>query len=138
MSLYISINSPSARHSKSSIDTAITRVAVQAATEKRSGSLPSGPMLDVTFLLPGENEKPGFNGMRMGGYTPDEDTLFFQTAVPDHILDSDDAERYVAMVMEDVIYNAGDFFRGSDIPFDQDLWLAAMDRLVHSPAEQQH
>jgi hypothetical protein len=130
MSLYISINTPSASIAKSSIDEAISFFAAHAAIEKQQGRLPDGPSLDVTFMLPGEHEKPPFKGMRMGGYTQESDTLFFETAVPDHILKSSEAPRYVATVMQDVVFHAQEYFEEHKIKFDAHNWLMALSKLI--------
>lgn len=126
MSLYISINTASSELNHSPINDAITFVAAHAALERRKGLIPDGPSLDITFLLPGQLEKPDFSGMRMGGYNYDGDTLFFETAVPEHILHSNDAPRYVAVVMQDVISHATDFFKEKNIQFDADRWREVM------------
>ena len=122
MSLYISINTASARLSNSLIYEAVTLIAAHASIAKRQGRLPNGPSLDLTFLLPGEYETPPFVGMRMGNYTIESDTLFFETAVPKQILQSDQAPRYVAVVMLDVIEHASEFFLEKKIEFDISRW----------------
>ena len=132
MGLFISINTASAQLGQSPIDEAITFVATHAAMEKRQGQIPEGPSLDVTFLLPGELDKPGFDGMRMGGYTQESDTLFFETAVPEHILKSNEAPRYVAMVMQDVVAHASEFFTENKIRFDRLRWQQVMHNLTES------
>lgn len=132
MSLYISINTASSTLTQSPINDAITFVAVHAALEKQQGALPDGPALDVTFLLPGEFESPDFDGMRMGGYTHEGDTLFFETAVPRHIIKSDEAPRYVALVMQDVVEHANEFFAEQDIRFDVGHWRRAIATLTQT------
>ena len=132
MGLFISINTASAELSKSPIDDAITFVAAHAAVEKRQGLIPEGPSLDVTFLLPGALDKPDFSGMRMGGYTQESHTLFFETAVPEHILKSVSAPRYVATVMQEVVTNANAFFAENNIPFDSQRWRQVMHSLTES------
>jgi hypothetical protein len=134
MSLYISMNMPSTSLAKSPIDDAITFVAMHANIESRQGNLPEGPSLDVTFLLPGAHEVPPFSGMRMGGYTREGNTLFFETAVPRHILNSDQAPIYVAAVMQDVVDHAQAFFLENQISFDQDNWQQVIDNLTRSEA----
>lgn len=129
MSLYISINKPSQLLEKSSIDTAITVLAANAAIEKRSGRLPNGPALDITFMLPYENDTPPFKGMRMGGYTQDNKTLYFESAVPEHIVDSKNASRYVVVALQDAVDNAGEFFSSNNIIFDKAQWHRAIDSL---------
>lgn len=130
MSLYISINTPSKELVKSPIDDAITVLAANAAIENRNGHLPKGPSLDVTFMLPSINEVPPFKGMRMGGYTRQNQTLFFESAVPEHIVRSKDAPRYVAIALLDVIDNASGFFKNNNIAFDEMQWHRAILPLV--------
>lgn len=130
MALYISINTASSSTSKSPIDEAVTFLAAQAAIEKRQGGLPDGPSLDVTFLLPGEFETPPFEGMRMGGYTEEDGTLHFETAVPGHILKSTQAPSYVSAVMLDVVEHAHAFFASNKIEFDRNHWQRAVDNMT--------
>lgn len=130
MSLYISINTPSKDLEKSPIDTAITVLAANAAIEKRSGHLPHGPALDITFMLPNDKDIPPFKGMRMGGYTHEIDTLFFESAVPEHIIYSRSAPRYVALTIQDAVDNASDFFKENNIAFDTVRWYRAIMPLI--------
>lgn len=130
MSLYISIHSPSKELDKSSIDTAITVLAANTEIERRNGRLPDGPALDITFMLPFENEVPDFSGMRMGGYTEENHTLFFHSAVPKHIVYSENASRYVVLTLQDAIDNAVEFFQDYNIPFDKTHWHNAIQPLL--------
>ncbi len=140
MSLYISINTPSPTLDKSPIDEAITFMATQVAVEKRNGRLPqSGPVLDVTFMLSVAQDKPSFKGMRMGGYTDENNTLYFETAVPVSISHSTQATRYVTAVLHDVVDHAARYFTEQDIPFDSAHWLRAVNyfaELEDAPAIQ--
>ena len=126
MSLYININTPSKTLEKSPIDTAITVLAANAAIEKRSGRFPEGPALDITFMLPDKSEFPPFKGMRMGGYTNENQTLYFESAVPEHVVNSKSASRYVVVALQDAIDNAGDFFESYNIDFNKDHWYRAI------------
>lgn len=126
MSLFISINTPSKELEKSSIDTAITVLAANAAIEKKGGRLPQGPALDITFMLPNNDDVPPFEGMRMGGYTEDNKTLFFESAVPEHIVFSKHASRYVAATLQDAVDNACEFFSSNNIAFDKTHWTRAI------------
>jgi len=129
MGMYISVATASSELSASPITDAITLLAAKIADEKKQGSLPGGPTLDVTFMLPGEVEKPPFTGMRMGGYTKESDTLYFETAVPEHIIHSQLAAEYVAMVMQDVIVHADAFFVENKRVFDTRKWWKCVERL---------
>ena len=131
MSLYISIKFPDKSLSNSPIDTAITALASKLAVEKRNGRLSDAPALDLTFMLPGKNEKPDFSGMRMGGYSNDNRTLYFETAVPEHILLSDSAPDYVARVLEDMIMNAEIYFNDTGVDFDTAHWRKALGKFTN-------
>lgn len=131
-SMCISMKTPSHDLSKSPIDQAITALAVRAATEGRSGGLPDGPTLDLTFLLSSKDDRPPFDGMRMGGYTADNQTLFFEAAVPQAMGHSAQAPQYVAAVLQDVIDNATDYFDQLNVAFDGPQWQQALIPLLAS------
>lgn len=130
MSLYISTNTPSPDLDKSPIDEAITSLAAHIAVEKRNGHLPQGPALDITFMLSTDDDAPPFSGMRMGGYTEENKTLFFEAAVPIQMARSTAAPFYVAMVLQDAVENARDFFDATEVEFDTDRWLRAIAPIV--------
>jgi hypothetical protein len=132
MSLFISINTPSKELEKSPIDDAITILAANAAVEKRNGHLPKGPALDITFMLPSNNDVPPFSGMRMGGFTNENQTLYFESAVPEHIVRSKHAPRYVALALQDVVDNASDFFKSNNVDFDEAQWHRAIAPLIRT------
>lgn len=133
MALYIGMKTPSPDLNKSLIDQAITFMASHIAVEKRSGRLPeSGPVLDVTFMLSSKDDAPPFNGMRMGGYTDENNTLFFEAAVPEAMSFSTRAPEYVATVLKDVVNNASEFFIENGIKFDTEYWQRAISYLTES------
>jgi len=130
MRLYVSINLPTQEMVKSPIDEAITFVAAHAALESRQGHFPAGPALDITFMLSSKDDAPPFSGMRMGGYNQEGDTLFFEAAVPEKMTRSDEAPKYVALVMQDMVDNAKLYFDEMHIDFDLDNWRRVIDNLT--------
>lgn len=130
MTLHISIHTPSPELDKSPIDEAVTLLAARAAIEGRAGRLPEGPSLDITFMLTYKEDVPLFSGMRMGGYTRENQTLFFEAAVPEHIVRSAEASQYVALVMQDVVENAQEYFQEFEVDFDAEHWRHALIPLV--------
>ena len=120
-SIFISVNKSDTLE-KSPIDKAVTRVAVALARQRQQGAIPSGPGLEITFLLASPDLQPDFEGMRMGGYTADDPVLRFHAAVPAHLAHSPLAPRYVAAVLDDVLGNAQDYFADRQIPFDGLAW----------------
>jgi hypothetical protein len=130
--LIISMKTPSKDLDKSPIDLAITALAACAHTEARSGGLPGGPALDLTFLLSTKDVRPPFDGMRMGGYTRGDQTLFFEAAVPEDMSHSELAPHYVTAVLRDVIDNAAEYFRELNVDFDARRWQEVLIPLVES------
>lgn len=122
MSLYISIRTASSELTESPINKAITSLATTIAMKMKHNIIPDGPSIDVTFMLPGKHDKPDFTGMRMGGYSQENNTLFFEKAVPEHIIYSDEADKFVELVMQDVVENANDFFRENNISYEVERW----------------
>lgn len=127
MALYISMKTPSPDLDKSPIDEAITFMATHVAMEKRNGHIPKGgPALDITFMLTTRDDAPPFTGMRMGGYTQENQTLFFETAVPEAMSRSVSAPEYVMAVVQDAVDHAIQYFAENEISFDAGSWLSAM------------
>jgi hypothetical protein len=126
MTLHIGITMPDRTLEKSQIENAVTRLAERIAIVKRQGSFPKGSTLDVTFMLSSPEDQPRFKGMRMGGYTQEEDTLFFHAVVPHQLSHSDQATRYVSLVLQDVVDNADDFFRENTLCFDAPQWRSVL------------
>jgi len=129
MKLYVSMNSPSQDLAKSPIDEAITSVAAQAAMAHRRGRFPAGPALDITFMLSSKEDAPPFTGMRMGNYSKEGDTLYFEAAVPETLTQSEHAPRYVALAMQDMVDNAKLYFDELHVDFDLDRWKRVIDSL---------
>ena len=127
MTLLISMTTASAELGDSAITKAITQLATTVAVKKREGLVPANPTLDVTFCLPGKFDKPDFTGMRMGRYDSTDHILYFEKAVPDHIVHSGHAMEFVAVVMQDVIAAAQGFFQAPEfdngpVTFDALRW----------------
>lgn len=131
MPLYISMTTPNSVLDQSPIDEAITFMATQVAIERRNGNIPSeGPALDITFMLSTQNDEPPFKGMRMGGYTKENNTLYFETAVPTEVAQSGFAARYVAAVLQDAVEHAMQYFEEYNVDFDAAHWQVAVKRLT--------
>ena len=129
MSCTISIRSASNDAANSPLANNVIAMAAALRKATQSGRLPAGPALDITFMLPGKLEKPDFAGMRMGGYTSGENTLYFERAVPDALLYSAEASEFVKVVLEDAIDNAAEYFAGEGSSFDRVAWRKALAQL---------
>lgn len=136
MSLFISVTTPTSEFSESPMDKAITFFAASAVMEKRVGSFPPGPELDITFMVTGPKNAPSFQGMRMGGYNEDNHTLYFETAIPPHLNQSSAAPRYVQAVLQDAVDNAQDYFNELGVDFDYDRWQQVINALASQQTTQ--
>ena len=129
MSLSINVTSPSSAALESKMNSAITSMAVRIAQKGQRGEVPGGPSLELTFMLPGEYDKPSFSGMRMGGYTAQDNVLYFEKPVPEALLNSPRASDFVALVLADVISNAADYFDNNPLNFNRDGWNRLLEQL---------
>lgn len=130
MSLYISTALASSSIADTAMQDVIKSMAISIARGKQQGGVPAGPSLDVTFMLSDKNATPEFTGMRMGGYTRENNTLYFEREVPESMVQSQHAEEYVRAVMQDVISNASAFFQQNNILFNEQGWQHFFDTLV--------
>jgi len=129
MSIFISATSPTSDYKESILEKAITGVAMKLAQHRSKSKLPAGPSLDVNFLLTGKYEEPSFSGMRMGNYSIDQETLYFERSVPGEMIHSNNAEKFVEAVLQDVITNAADFFSEMNVNFDLVSWKRTLKEL---------
>ena len=130
MSLFISVTTPNSAFSESPMDKAITFFAAGVSMERRRGHFPPGPELDITFMVTGPKDAPDFQGMRMGGYSEGNRTLYFETAIPPHLNQSDAAPQYVQAVLQDAVDNAQDYFNELGVDFDYHRWHHVINALA--------
>lgn len=131
MAMYIGLTTPSSELDQSDISKAITDLAAKLFVINRKQGFPEGPEMDVTFMLSTHEEKPDFNGMRMGGFTEENQTLYFETAVPAELCFSSMAADYLRLVLYDVIDNAADFFAEHEVSsFNKNAWLSTLESLL--------
>ena len=128
--LSININSPSREAMDSKMSEAITALAAGLIKRGRQDKLPKGPALDITFMLAGKLDKPDFTGMRMGGYTDEENTLYFERAVPEEWLQSPHADKLVNLVLQDALDNATDYFADRGRIFNVTGWKSILAQLM--------
>jgi hypothetical protein len=82
------------------------------------------PILDIIFLLPSRQEKADFAGLRLRSYDTAGQTLRIESAVPEKMVTSIHAERFVIAIMQDAIDAADLFFSEHAIPFNGSAHLA--------------
>jgi hypothetical protein len=129
MTLHIATMMPDRALEESPIGKAITATAAKLVGMCHHRLQKFGPALDLVFLLPSQQEKPDFEGLRLHSYDSSTQTLRVESAVPDTMVASSHAQRFVLAVMMDTIDAAGEFFNEQRILFDAAEHLALVETL---------
>lgn len=122
MSIYLSAVSGSRDLEGSAIDKAITAMAIRLTQLRGALKGSNDVTIDLTLMLPGKTQKPDFDGMRMTRFSSDERALYIESAVPQQMLHSQHAERYVSALIQDAIDNAVLYFDEQGVPFEGNQW----------------
>jgi hypothetical protein len=122
MSFYLNTVTASRELEGSTIDKAIMAMAARVAKIRSGLDNHHTAAIDLTLMLPGKAEKPDFKGMRMTGFASDEKVLYIESAVPESMLHSEHAERYVSAVLQDAFENARIFFSEQGVNFSEEPW----------------
>ncbi|AEG00964.1 hypothetical protein [Methylomonas methanica] len=134
MTLHISSMIPDRALDESAVFKAITKVAIDWAAFANQPIQKKRPVLNVVFLLPSQQEKADFEGLRLHSFEKDTQTLRIEASVPAKMVESAYAERYVVAILLDAIDAAGEFFNEQRILFDAAGHLALVDAMA--PKEQ--
>lgn len=130
MSLHIGMTMPNRSLEKTSIEQSIIKLAEQLAIKKTQQEMPSGSKLDLTFMLSTANENPEFKGMIMGNYTKEDNILYFKTAVPYHLNNSEHTNEYVSLTLQDMVNNADEFFKENQLSFNVQQWQSLVNEIT--------
>jgi len=106
---------------------AITKVATDLAGFRDQLVQQKTPVLDIIFLLPSREEKADFAGLRLHSFDHAGQILRIESAVPEKMVTSIHAERFVIAIMQDAIDAAGEFFSEQHVLFDLSAHLALVD-----------
>jgi len=106
---------------------AITKVATDLARLRDQLAQKKTPVLDIVFLLPSQQEKADFAGLRLHSFDHASQILRIESAVPEKMVTSIHAERFVIAIMQDAIDAACEFFSEQHILFDLSAHLALVD-----------
>ena len=109
---------------------AITKVATDLAGLRDQMVQKKMHVLDIVFLLPSREEKAGFAGLRLHSFDHNGQILRIESAVPEKMVTSIHAERFVIAIMQDAIDAAGEFFSEQHILFDVSEHLALVDLVI--------
>jgi hypothetical protein len=134
MTLHIGAMMPDRSLDESALIQSITKVATDLAGLRDKPVQKKTPVLDVIFLLPSQQEKADFAGLRLHSFDNAGQILRIESAVPEKMVMSIHARRFVIAIMQDAIDAAGEFFNEQFILFDVPEHLALVDLVI--PKEQ--
>lgn len=112
---------------ESEVIKSIIKIAANLARLHHHSMQRRSPIVDVVFLLPSKQEKADFIGMRLRSFDTSEQILRIEAAVPEHMVASGHAERYVIAVMQDAVDAAREYFNEQSILFDADAHMNLID-----------
>ena len=130
MTLHIGSMMPDRSLDENVLIKAITKVATDLAGLRDQLVQKKMPVLDIVFLLPSREEKAGFAGLRLHSFDHHGQILRIESAVPEKMVTSIHAERFVIAIMQDAIDAAGEFFSEQHILFDVSEHLALVDLVI--------
>jgi len=124
MTLHIGSMMPDRSLDESALVQAITKVATDLGRLRDQPVQKRTPTLDIVFLLPSRQEKADFVGLRLHSFDTAGQILRIESAVPEKMVTSIHAERFVIAIMLDAIDAASEFFSEQHILFDAPEHLA--------------
>ena len=127
MTLHIGAMIPDRSLDESVLIKAITKVATDLARLRDQLAQKKTPVLDIVFLLPSRQEKADFAGLRLHSFDHAGQILRIESAVPEKMVTSIHAERFVIAIIQDAIDAAGEFFSEQHVLFDLSAHLALVD-----------
>ena len=127
MTLHIGSMMPDRSLDESVLIKAITKVATDLAGLRDQLAQKKTPVLDIVFLLPSRQEKADFTGLRLHSFDTAGQILRIESAVPEKMLTSIHAGRFVIAIMQDAIDAASEFFSEQHVLFDLSAHLALVD-----------
>ena len=134
MTLHIGSMMPDRSLDESVLVKAITKVAADLAGLRNQLVQKKIPVLDIVFLLPSQVEKADFAGLRLHSFDTARQILKIESAVPEKMVASIHAERFVIAIMLDAIDAAAEFFDEQNILFNRAEHSALVDLVI--PKEQ--
>jgi hypothetical protein len=130
MTLHIGSMMPDRTFDESALVKAITKVATDLAGLRDQLVKKKKPVLDIVFLLPSRLEKADFAGLRLHSFDPARQILRIESVLPEKMVASIHAGRFVIAIMQDAIDVAGEFFSEQQILFDISEHLALVELVI--------
>lgn len=138
MTLHISSMIPDRALEESALFKAVTGVAMGWAGFANHALQKKAPILSIVYMLPSRRENAGFQGLRLHSFQKDTQTLTMEAAVPENMLESVHAERYVIAILLDAIEAAAEYFGEQCILFDAPGHSALVEALAPNPRNAMH
>jgi hypothetical protein len=138
MTLHIGSMMPDRSLDESVLIKAITKVATDLARLRDQLAQKKTPVLDIIFLLPSRQEKADFAGLRLHSFDSARQILKIESAVPEKMVTSIHAERFVIAIMQDAIDAASVFFGEQHVLFDAFEHLALVDLVIPKELRSTH
>lgn len=118
MAISISEVYPEAELKESAFSAGLTRIAMNLVKFHSGVAQQSQPEIEITFMLTGNLSAPDFTGMRIRRYSPSEQQVQIETAVPKAMINSADANEYIIAVLMDGVENAAEFLAEIKVAFN--------------------
>lgn len=129
MTLFIGAYLPDHQLGQSAFCNALTSLAIDLAQYSQHPLQQSNPRLDLYFLMPGWDDMPQFEGLRLHFYDDSSKTLKIESSVPESIIHSAHAKKYVVAAILDAIDQADDFFSTQQMVFERDGYMDMIETL---------
>ncbi len=130
MTLHIGSMMPDRSLDESILVKSITKVAADLAGLRDQLVQKKTPVLDIVFLLPSQVEKADFAGLRLHSFDTVRQILKIESAVPEKMVTSIHAERFVVAIMLDAIDAAAEFFDEQNILFNKPEHVALVELVI--------
>ena len=127
MTLHIGSMMPDRTLEESALIKSVTNIAANLTRLREHQAQRRTPILDVVFMLPAQQEKADFNGLRLHSFDTSGQILRIEAAVPEQMVASSHAERYAVAIMLDAIDAAKEYFSEQNILFDADGHMTLVD-----------
>jgi hypothetical protein len=118
MTVHIGAMMPDRSLDESAFIKAVTKVAANLAGLREHHAQKRTPVLDIIFLLPSQQERADFIGLRLHSFDASGQILRIESAVAENMVSSIHAERFIIALMLDAIDAAKEYFGEQQILFD--------------------
>ena len=130
MTIYLNVVTGSRELEGCEINKAITEMAIRLSAIRKALENNDKAKIDLTLILPAKSQRPDFEGMRMISFSRDDGTLFMESTIPEAMLHSQQAPRYLSALLQDAVENASEFFVENGLDFSEKEWIEVLGKEV--------